>query len=245
MDKLFTVVEFETITNCNLKCKYCPNSLFKNSNDENKLMSINIFNKLINDLKNIDYKGEFHPHFYGEPLLDDRIIDFVKTINKEFPKSDIIIYSNGTLLNLDYFKKLINAGCTRIIVTKHDDVTYPDIDKVIYFAKKNKLDDKLFVRTLNKNKLFNRGGLFKIDNSVENFRNCFVSKTITIDYEGNVILCCNDYNKKNILGNIKFEPINQIWESDKFIKIRKSIEQNKPILDICKKCKFGKLENIN
>jgi len=44
---------------------------------------------------------------------------------------------------------------------------------------------------------------------------------------GDVILCCNDYNHKLILGNLNHSSIKEIWNNEKFQKIRKLVFDGK------------------
>lgn len=46
---------------------------------------------------------------------------------------------------------------------------------------------------------------------------------ITILFNGDVILCCDDWNRANIVGNIKNSSIKEIWNSPSLNKIRKQI----------------------
>lgn len=54
---------------------------------------------------------------------------------------------------------------------------------------------------------------------------------------GNVILCCNDYNKKLILGNVASSSIKEIWNSSQYNKIRQLISDKKfHSITVCKNC---------
>lgn len=71
----FSIIEIETITECNRKCVYCPNYQY----DRGKhLMSEKCYKKIIDELAGIGFRGRVSPHFYGEPLLDKRLPDLIK-----------------------------------------------------------------------------------------------------------------------------------------------------------------------
>lgn len=54
---------------------------------------------------------------------------------------------------------------------------------------------------------------------------------------GDVILCCNDYYKKTILGNVSSSSIKEIWNSPKYNHIRHLlINQKFHSLPVCKNC---------
>lgn len=54
---------------------------------------------------------------------------------------------------------------------------------------------------------------------------------------GDVILCCNDYSRKVILGNVKDSFIKEIWNSKKYKMIRELIYKNKySEIPACRSC---------
>ena len=96
-------IYFHIIDKCNLSCAHCDNfsPLAKNNNEEN----INVFSKLIKQLKNICPNI---PHLSiggGEPFLHSNIIDICKILRIYYPTSKIIINTNGILL----YQKVTNS----------------------------------------------------------------------------------------------------------------------------------------
>ena len=60
---------------------------------------------------------------------------------------------------------------------------------------------------------------------------------LAINTDGNVVMCCEDFTPKVTLGNVFETSIEEIWNSEKFNKIRKAhIEHKKYDLDVCKNC---------
>lgn len=58
--------------------------------------------------------------------------------------------------------------------------------------------------------------------------------------DGRVIFCCQDWGHSIVVGNIKENTISEIWNSEKYNEVRKSLynkELDSP--EICKKCKLG------
>jgi radical SAM protein with 4Fe4S-binding SPASM domain len=54
---------------------------------------------------------------------------------------------------------------------------------------------------------------------------------------GDVILCCNDYSRKVILGNVKESSIKEIWNNKEYKMIRELIYKNKfSEIPACRKC---------
>jgi radical SAM protein with 4Fe4S-binding SPASM domain len=58
---------------------------------------------------------------------------------------------------------------------------------------------------------------------------------------GDVILCCNDYSKKIILGNVNESSIKEIWNSKKYQNVRKIIFSGKfDKIPVCAECTINK-----
>jgi radical SAM protein with 4Fe4S-binding SPASM domain len=54
---------------------------------------------------------------------------------------------------------------------------------------------------------------------------------MVVDYNGDVVLCCDDWNHSTVLGNLKQQTIEEIWKGEKLRKIREAH----------KKGEFGKI----
>lgn len=61
-------------------------------------------------------------------------------------------------------------------------------------------------------------------------------QNITIDVDGDVIMCCQDYESKVKFGNVLKQPIKEIMNSPKFKKIREMHKKGIYSMDICKTC---------
>lgn len=65
---------------------------------------------------------------------------------------------------------------------------------------------------------------------------------LVISSNGNVIICCRDWNYENVVGNIYDNTIFDIWHSEKMENIQKLIiEQNYNAIDCCKDCNMNNM----
>ena len=63
---------------------------------------------------------------------------------------------------------------------------------------------------------------------------------MVISSNGNVIVCCRDWNYENVVGNIYNNTIYDIWHNEKMKKIQRLIiEQNYNAIDCCKDCNMN------
>ena len=236
---MFTGVDIETTSTCNRKCKFCPN---KFNNREKKLMTEDLFYKIINELSKINYCGRISPHLYGEPLLDSRLNKFIKYTRKKCPNSFIQVFSNGDYLTKKIFINLIKAGTDLIFITQYDGRINRNVRLVLDWINKEKrwYRRNILVRVP---KTFegNRAGLIKELRIKRPYvESCPLPfEKLAINYKGDILLCCNDYYGKYPIGNCKKDSLLNIWRSKKFNQIRKILKhRQRDKLSLCKDCNF-------
>ena len=153
----------ETLTACNLRCSYCPNSVYERGLiKNNQEMETKLFYKIIDELAELNWVGEIEPHSYGEPLLDERLPSFCSYIRQKIPLAKIGIYTNGELLNIDWYKKLVSAGVNKFRVTQHLDNESKGTLDVVRYREKQDFDNIEFTYT-RLNNINSRGGLVDVD----------------------------------------------------------------------------------
>lgn len=222
-------------TACNLKCPYCPNSIIKTKIKE-YLMPKELFKKIINNLKEINYDGIFYFHTYNEPLATKETESYIEIVNKNIPKAKTKLYTNGIFLTADRLKSIQNVGGVKIInVTEHTK-SHSFLDRL------KDIDDELlagvFVSRGQDINVVNRGGLVNNKPVLLDGYACYMPKRNLIsNSKGKVIFCPDDYNETVILGDLNYQTPIEIIESEKYKSIGKSLENgNRTLLDICKKC---------
>ena len=225
----FSHIELETIARCNRSCEVCPTSKYSRSDGR---MDEWLFKKIVDELAEIDFKGKFSPHFYGEPLLDERLSELMSYVREKLPESQIVIWTNGDLLTKEFFEELIRNGIDKFIVSRYDENEFKLLDELEPKQRKKirlkKFSDESY--------LFNRGGLINPQH-VRKINKCYYpSNIVVIDYQGNVLLCCNDYQSRNVFGNLQLERLIDIWNKEQYKKIRKDTRKGKFDLEICKAC---------
>ena len=64
----------------------------------------------------------------------------------------------------------------------------------------------------------------------------YPSYNFFIDYNGDVLMCSHDWDKKNILGNLNKSSIMEIWMSDNAIKSRLNLSNANRNFSPCDVC---------
>lgn len=234
-------VEIETTTVCNRKCPYCPNYTIGRPAIK---MDDNIFYTIIDSLRRGNFKGRISPHFFGEPLTDDRLEVFIKHIRSNLPTAHIKLFTNGDLLTIDRYLELKNAGVDIFRISQHSQEPSEAMAGTLAYVKRSGVGlgaieyinyHDMYYRGNNSDSyLENRGGLVNVKPSKKT--RCAYVRQMTIDYKGNVILCCNDYNSSIVFGNVMKRDLFEIWHDKNYVKIRKTISKGNWMFDICKRC---------
>jgi len=192
-----------------------------------------------------------------KPLLQITIISNVKMIKNIDQINDLF---NAGLNNLyaDLYTEKIKDNFLQIIKERSKDIKVIDIYKGDdspwgYKGSKNKkifLSDETIItnRSLRKSRQLNNfGGNLPyaiwskyIDAHLNDFpvmRKCIEPfKSLTIDYQGNIFLCCMDLYKSLIMGNVYNDTIENIWNNELFMKIRYVLNQGRR--DLVPTCYF-------
>jgi radical SAM protein with 4Fe4S-binding SPASM domain len=240
-------IDIETTTYCNLRCSFCPNSKYPRGLLKNKkLMDLGLFNKIIDELTELKFRGSLILAFYGEPLTDKRMPNLIRSIKDKLPKSRVIIYSNGTLLTIELYKELVESGIDIISISQHGKEIPLNVKKVFEYLEsnpeeKNKLDYRTFNEdTFNDEKnesiVYNVGGEIKTNKPLERPPCKYYPQETIIDADGNVIPCCNDYHSSIKFGNLKNQKLIEIWDSLDYRKFRKELRKNIYNFPVCRKC---------
>ena len=228
----FHSISIEISTYCNRKCWYCPN---KDNETPKEFMSWDVFKKIVNDLKSIKYSGLVHYALYNEPLFDDRLEEFVAYISANLPNATQVLLSNGDILDVDRANKLIKSGIDKIVITVHDKNPERNVKRLE--PVKKVLKDKIHIQTSYDLYLSNKAGMVDVKDQKKqaNYKICPLVRSLNVTKEGNIIICCNDYYRKHVMGNIMESDILTVWNSYSDIR-EKLLKENVAVFDICKKC---------
>lgn len=245
---MFNALNIETTTYCNRRCYYCPNSLSDRGLKENeRYMQEDLFKKIIDELAGMDFRGRISPHLYGEPLLDKRLPALIGYAHDKLPRARLEIYTNGDFLDIGMLDRLYEAGVQHYYVTLHGTGKEQKegkkrIDKLEQYIKKAKRKIKIDLLILGKeNPLSTRAGLVKVNITKKTPICLFYNSPLAINYQGDVVLCCEDYLGEVVLGNLENENLMDIWNKKNFKDIRRQLRKSVYKLNICKRC----TENID
>jgi len=237
-----TWIELSLIDVCNRTCSFCPKSDPKVAPDTYQKMSRLLINRLSSELKKIKYRGSIALCGYGEPLLHKDILYITKKLSEA---ASVEIVTNGDVLTSKMLKNLYLAKVSRVLISMYDGPE--QIKKFKKVIKKSKvpsdsiiLRDRWYDKDNNFGvKLTNRTGTIKIGNQVSNSTHttCYYpSYQFLIDWNGDVFLCPQDWQRRMSMGNMMQESIFNIWSGKIMSKYRKELLKGKRNLSPCNSC---------
>ena len=237
-------IELSLIDVCNRSCSFCPKSDEKIAPNTHQKMERTLIDKLYKDLNDIGFEGAFCLCGYGEPLLYK---DINYTISKLSELGAVEIITNGDPLNKKKLTELYNSKTSRLIISLYDGpeqlnkfknmIVESGIGDDLVILRDRWYSDKVDYGV----KLTNRGGTISVGNQpdVENYKNrkCYYTAySVLIDWNGDIFLCPQDWQRRVTMGNMMQQSIYEIWCGKIFSKYRKLLIQGKRKLSPCNSC---------
>ncbi len=249
---LFSWIDINVTELCNRKCVFCPRVSAEFYPNLNLNMDKNLAEKIGAELAALNYKGVVVFSGYSEPTLCPHFEDIISS----FPTNiRLELVTNGDNLTAKDFKKLYNAGINHFVVSLYDGehqvkkfkkiFTEAGFKKDVYSLRDRWYDsDKNFGL-----KLTNRGGTIDAGEQPEVIpdKPCYYpSYSMTIDWNGDVLVCMQDWNKKVKFGNVSTQSLFEIWTGKSYSKYRTNLLRGNRNLNPCSKCNAeGTLHGFN
>lgn len=249
---LFSWVDINITELCNRKCVFCPRIDEAFYPNQSLHMSEELALKIGSELAEIDYQGVVVFSGYSEPTLHPHF----KKIVGAFPSQiRLELITNGDALLPKKITEYAEAGIDYFVVSLYDG---PDQIETFHerFAEADLSEDRYVLRDRWHNdedsfglKLTNRGGTVEIGNQpeVDLSHPCFYTAySMTIDWNGDVLLCMQDWHKKVKMGNVTQQSLTDVWQSRPFNDFRQKLIAGDRSCAPCNNCNTdGTLHGFN
>ena len=256
---LFSWIEFNLVGLCNRRCDFCPwsdpewrSSHVPNvaGNDDVLHLPIEVYEGVMKDLNKVGFKGGIIYSGFSEPFLYKHLEEVIKISKEQCPQSQIEVITNGDFLTIDKLNTVVEAGLTRLDVSVYDgpDKVKPFEDLRVE-AGLNKEQFHIRERWYAPDEHFGIGALSnraganimpeinvnEIHTALK--RKCFYPfYQLIVDFDGAVLLCNHDWDKRLILGNVKETSILNIWNSEKYKEVRENLANANRNHSPCNRC---------
>ena len=236
---LFNWLEINLSELCNRTCIFCPRVSEDMYPNQNIHMSINLLDNLANQLNRLNYKGNINLSGYSEPLLYKYIFSGIEKL-KSFR---VELVTNGDKVTSKILTDLFSAGLSHLLISMYDGPS-----QINYFnklIKESHIDpSKITLRSrwlTEKDDygllLTNRAGAIKTNKVADISKPCnYTAYSMMLDWNGDILLCTNDWSKKIRFGNISNQNIYDIWRSSYLNKVRTRLINGDRNMSPCNVC---------
>lgn len=225
---MFKSIQIQTTTKCTRECAWCPNDKL-----ELGRMTLKDYEVIMENLLGINYEGRIHPYLMAEPFCDGRIFYLIQMTRRFFPNNIIFLYTNGDKLTEETVRMAKEAGLDGMAVSVYDSknewlpraaCVYPDF---MHFMLREDIAHQFF----------NRGGHVSVACTHPVVTCEFLWKKMYINYKGQAVLCCADYESEVVMGDALEDSLLDIWEGKKYFNYRErhAAKETKE-LALCKTC---------
>ncbi|PIT01095.1 hypothetical protein TSA1_10260 [Bradyrhizobium nitroreducens] len=193
---------------------------------------------------NFGYRGQISVSGFGEPLLNDDIVEIIAKLRRHLPGVYIELICNGDFLSVELIRSLLNRGVNTILVNLYDgahqiadfEERFRGIPPARYILRHHYLGaEDSYGLTLN-----NRTGLVGIRGPLAKpaERACYVPfYKMMIDWNGNHLLCFNDWGRRaSVAGNVNEQSIRELWLSPSMEAYRRELLEERRSLTPCNTC---------
>jgi radical SAM protein with 4Fe4S-binding SPASM domain len=190
----------------------------------------------------MNFKGTLSLCGYGEPLLHKDIIYIVEKLSSV---SKVEIITNGDVISPKILQELYISKVSKVLISMYDGPE--QIYKFEEMRKKANVPEEMVIlrdRWYDKYndfgvKLTNRAGTINAGEQVEvnTSAKCFYpAYQLLIDWNGDVFLCPQDWQRRITMGNIMQEKIFEIWTGKTLTNYRNNLLSGKRCSSPCSTC---------
>lgn len=264
---MYKKIYIEITNNCNLSCDFCIKNkrIKKNMSFEEFKIILNKIKKYTNYIY-LHVLGEplIHPEI--NKFIDYASKDFNINIttngyyinniknNKNIRQINISLQSYDEKYNISLEKYMDNIFKTVDILKNNTYISYRFWIKNKYTNKilniiNRKYNTNLTIDNIGNNSTIAKNIFVSINNEfkwpdinnniISNVGNCYALKDhIGILVDGTVVPCCLDTKGNIVLGNIFYDDLENIINSDKYQNMLYNFKNNKKLEELCKRCNY-------
>lgn len=224
---------------CNLTCEFCPRA--HGYPNLNLHMDLKIVEKVARDLSISFYQNRILYCGFGESLLYNHLTESIQIFKKHMPwQRNIHLVTNGDRLTYDKILELTEAGLNKFFVSMYDGPEQEDKFKELFL--KAGVNDYILQHYYKPPEedygflyLSNRAGYLFHENLINDGCN-IPFYAMSLHWNGDVLLCSHDWEKKQIMGNVMEKTVQDIWlESELLNKFREELMKSRN-MHPCNKC---------
>ncbi|CAB4162327.1 Radical_SAM domain containing protein [uncultured Caudovirales phage] len=226
-----------------------------------RFMSLATVERIAREMSRLKWGSRIEIAMHGEPTMNVDLPEMIACLRHYLPKNYILVTSNGAgITKRDRFMRLLKSGLNTLALDDYrhaDNVAkirefLPTIGFPVYAYPEQK-EGNPHVRDANRVKVTiihdisdNTAGTHKLHNQggssggpSEELRNQRCTKPfreLSVRWDGNVALCCDDWPGKYKIGNVLSMPLDKLWASEPFEAARRKLYAGQRDFGPCRGC---------
>lgn len=240
---LFDFIDLNPTERCNRRCIFCPRADAAAYPNQSLDISPALVEKIAGELASYEWTGIVNLCGYGEPLLHRDIVSVVRILSSRGIHTEIT--TNGDPLTVELTHRLHSAGLKKLVISLYDgphqqahfrallDASGAPSD---FFVLRSRWGGEAEDYGL---MLTNRAGSLdtRRPNPYADSPCYYPCYSLTIDWNGDVLLCVQDWHKRVRMGNVHSQPLLEVWTGKPYGRYRRLLlEGRRSELFPCRSC---------
>lgn len=226
--------------------------------------------RVAKEIERLGWNPRIEFAMHGEPTVNERLSMMIGAFRNELPKSSILLTTNGSgLKTVHVAHELFKAGLNTLAYDKYNHAPWRERAQgtlreycvrsgiPLYFYPANKSASPhtrffgqrvVIIRDITENssgthKITNQGGNSGTAEPLEQ-RCAKPFRELSIRWDGNVAICCDDWKGEYKIGNIHDMPLDAIWQHSRFRAARVALyNAQRSAIGVCSGCNVRTYRN--
>lgn len=230
--QLWETIAIQTIDDCNGTCRFCPNSVLKRTKTA---LHADTFGQILAELAQLEYRNAMVLDLQCDPFLDSRIEEFTARASAACPQASIFLSTNGYALTEPRYHEILRSPNVDLVVNDYTaDQRVLGKIRSWHIASEERCRSR-FVCKPQPNSITNLGFMptrFRLPLR----QACNVPfRELSIIATGECVLCCSDWQKEHVVGNVGASSLKEIWCGEPLQEVRAKLMDNRRE-GLCAKC---------
>ena len=236
-------IQVELAEGCNLFCSFCGIRGIRSGPGGYKPMSIETAETIAEEIHKLGWNSRIEFAMHGEPTVNSSYNEIIRIFREKLPDNQLTMLTNGLLLKGNPEKqipKLFSHGLNILSIDDYGQrlegikekfayLEYPKDKSASPHKRWPKRSQKIvFIQDINTassgghSKLINHCGCAKPPLRRPLQKRCTKPfREISIRWDGNVTICCNDFRGYYKCGNVVEDGLEEVWQGRPFVVARK------------------------
>lgn len=240
---LFDLLEIETFNRCNGECAFCPVNKHLDPRPPVR-MTDELFISIMDQLRDLEYKGQVSFYSNNEAFLDQRMPGFIKAAREKLPQANLHISTNGLVLTPELYKSVIDNLDELHVNNYSNDFTWrlAILDLMeLSCSRPDWWEKTVFFMRYQQETMTSRGGQAPNKQDLKPAATLKVgcmypSRQMVVRPDGKLSLCCNDALGTLTLGDLSKQTLEEAWYSPAHQAAMEKILVGRDDFPICRQC---------